>query len=364
MDLVINARFLTQRVTGVQRYAREVTPRVAAALGSDRVVGIAPRGAADAGALGYPVVTAGATSGHLWEQLELPRLRPDARALLWSPCNVGPLAVARQVLTLHDVFSVSRPQWVSRPFHLWYSALLPPLTRRVRRIITVSRWSRDQIMEYLDVPEEKLVVIPEGVDPRFSPPEPGAMERARRALDLPDEYVLVLGSLEPRKNLERVVIAWSRLPEESRPPLLIAGGSGLAKVFGDYDAARLVDREGVRLLGYVPDEHLPALYAGATLFVYASLEEGFGLPPLEALACGTDVVTSNTSAMAEHCAPYATLVDPTSVEDIGRGIASALSSRASPEERSRRAAAVRAAFDWDRTARETVRVIGEASSAG
>src|SRR5690606_11888582 len=84
MDLVIHARFLTQRVTGVERYAREVTPRVAAALGSDRVVGIAPRGAADAGALGYPVVTAGATSGHLWEQLELPRLRPDARALLWS----------------------------------------------------------------------------------------------------------------------------------------------------------------------------------------------------------------------------------------------------------------------------------------
>ncbi len=364
MDLVINARFLTHRVTGVERYAREVTRRVASSYEEGRVVGVAPRSADGEDTLGYPVVKAGVGSGHPWEQLELPLLRPSARALLWSPCNVGPLAVARQVLTLHDVFSLSRPEWVSRPFHLWYRTLLPPLTRRVRAVITVSRWSRDQIMEHLNVPEEKLVVIPEGVDPRFSPPDREAMERTRRALDLPDEYVLALGSLEPRKNLERVVLAWSRLPEESRPPLLIAGGSGLSQVFGSYDAGRLVGRHGVRLLGYVPDEHLPALYAGATLFVYASLEEGFGLPPLEALACGADVVTSNTSAMAEHCAPYATLVEPTSVEDIARGIESALSSAASAEERSRRAADVRDTFDWDRTTRETMRAIREASLAG
>lgn len=360
MKLTVNARFLSQRVTGVQRYAREMTRRLPAVEGVESVLGVAPRNAEDAVAM--PLTRGGRLKGHAWEQLELPRLVPRDSDVLWSPCNVGPVAVRRQVVTLHDVFSITRPGWVSRPFRAWYGVLLPALTRSARKIITVSEWSRGEIAEALGIDPDKIVVVPEGVDERFSVPSEEARRAVRERLDLPDAFILTVGSLEPRKNLERVVRAWAALPPNERLPLLIAGGLGDRRIFGDYDTDRLLAEPDVRLLGYVSDEDLPALFGSATLMVYAALEEGFGLPPVEALATGAEVVTSDTSAMAENCRDFARLVDPLSEESIRNGIARALASPASVEDRLARSEAVRRRFDWDEAAARTAAILANAAS--
>jgi glycosyltransferase involved in cell wall biosynthesis len=174
---------------------------------------------------------------------------------------------------------------------------------------------------------------------------------------LPREFILTLSSLEPRKNLERVVNAWLRLDEEDRPPLVIAGGLGVQKVFGSYSIGDLRRHKGIQLLGYVPDEDVAALYSAATIFVYASLLEGFGLPPLEAMACGATVVTSNTSAMKETSGGLAFLVDPNSIESIANGIVEALGTKRSPADRDRLSEYVRDRFNWSNTANQIAKIL-------
>lgn len=357
MNVSVNSRFLTQRVTGVQRYAREITSRLPGLSGVDSVIALSPRPPIDDFAL-TPLVR-GHFSGHVWEQVELPSLIPRNSDVLWSPCNVGPVTASSHVVTIHDLFSISRPEWVSRAFRAWYGVLLPILSRRAARIITVSDWSKTEIVKVLRVPEHRVHVIPEGVDSRFSPPSPTALEAARSRLRLPDQYILTLGSLEPRKNLERVVRGWAGSRAARDLPLLIGGGLGSKRVFGDFQTDALLDDPRVRHLGYVSDEDLPAVIGGATLLVYAALEEGFGLPPIEALACGTEVVTSNTSAMAEYCSSYCQLVDPLSVANISEGIDSALSAMPNQEARYLRAGEVRRRFDWTTAAQLTVDVFRE-----
>lgn len=354
MNISVNARFLTQRTTGVQRYAREITARLPDVDGVSSVTPLAPRMTN----YDFPLepTMGGRLQGHSWEQLELPALVPPTSDLLWSPCNVGPVAVRPHVVTIHDLFSITRPQWVSRAFRTWYGLLLPVLARRAAKVITVSEWSKSEIVSHLRIPEDKVQVIPEGVDDRFSAPTPEALESVKRKLNLPDEYILTLGSLEPRKNLERVVRGWASSAAGSDLPLLIAGGLGSRRVFGTYDAQHVLETPGVRLLGYVSDEDLPTVIGGAKLLVYAALEEGFGLPPIEALACGTEVVTSNTSAMAEYCGRYCQLVDPYSDESIGDGIDRALASMPTLSERLARASEVRYRFDWANASTATVNV--------
>ncbi len=353
MKLEVNARFLTQRLTGAQRYALEVGARLPSRLGAPLTLLTPDR--EQMLSLPGELKPCGRLGGHPWEQLELPRARSRER-LLFSPCNVGPLAVSRQVLTIHDVFSIQRPQWVSRAFHRWYSFLLPRLARRVAHIITVSDYAKGTIVESLKVAPDKVTVTPLGVDRRFRPAAAADIEGVRERLGLPERFILTLGSLEPRKNLASVLDAWARFPGDSRPPFVIAGGLGNSAVFGAYQPQALPS-EGVMLLGYVPDELLPALYSAATLFVYPSFEEGFGLPPLEALACGATVVTSNTSAMREICAPYATLIDPYDAASLAEGMQAALELAEAPELRRRRAHEVAQRFTWERTTEQLAEVL-------
>lgn len=363
MKVVLNARFYTHRMTGVERYAHELSQEVAAGLeASDDFEALTPLAATPTEVPPYPLHHRGRLSGHAWEQLLLPSLVPNDADVLWSPCNVGPVAVRNQVVTLHDVFSITRPQWVSRKFHYWYRLLLPALTRRARHVITVSEWSRSQILEALPIPAHKVSVIAEGVGRQFVPASEEDVAEVNERLALPAEFILALGSIEPRKNLRRTIQAWSALPQGSRPPLLIAGGLGDSRIFGTYDDQALLASPGIKRLGYVPDELLPALYSRATLFVYVPLEEGFGLPPIEALACGADVVTSDTSALAEYCGPYAHLVDPTSVESIANGLQVALESRSPSATREVRASEVSARFDWEVAAQRTIEVFRSAAS--
>ena len=205
----INLRSQSAGLRGVQRYTARVQRELA-----ERLTPVAPRSPMHG------------VRGHLWEQTVLPRMIGDA--LLWSPANTGPLSIANQVLTLHDLGSLEHPEWYSRLFSAWYRWLTPELIKRVRRVITTSRYSRERLLARLNIDQSKVVVVNGGVDINFCPRPEDEIARVRSDLGIPSpHYLLSFGAQEPRKNLPRLLAAWSscvvRLPEEIW--LVIAGAN-------------------------------------------------------------------------------------------------------------------------------------------
>jgi glycosyltransferase involved in cell wall biosynthesis len=291
-EIVVNGRFEGRRLTGVERYASEILrclgPRVRVIKPTETLIGL---------------------RGHLWEQFLLPRALAEDE-FLWSPANTGPLAVTRQDVTLHDLSVLDHPEWFAPSFRLWYLCMLPWLAKRARNVLTVSEHSRRSIIKRFKLPEEKVTAIPNGVNLRqFHPCDPAPV---RAKYELADRYILCVGSLDPRKNVERLLQAWSRLSDIQELELVIVGSR--SNVFRPVDLGGSSRR--TRFLGYVPDEDLPALYAGSTFFIMPSLFEGFGLTVLEAMACGAPVITSHAGALPEVAGDAALQVDPTSVEGM------------------------------------------------
>ncbi len=328
--IAVNARVLHRKaMTGVERFTLEVVRR----LGS-RVRLISPARPLD----GF--------AGHAWEQGILPvRL---GGAALWSPANTGPLAVANQAATIHDMSVFDHPQWFAPRFAAWYRFLLPRLARRARRIITVSEFSKERIVTRLGVAASRVVVIPPGVDAaRFHPSGDAEILRVQRRYQLPTVYVLAVGSLEPRKNLGKLFRAWQIVQREyPESALAVAGGAG--RVHRNTGFERLP--EGVRLLGHVDDADLPGLYGGAAAFVMPSVYEGFGLPVLEAMACGAPVAASRAGGLVESVGDAGLLIDPANVETMAHAICRMMFEEALRRDLIQRGFARIGAFSWEQTA--------------
>jgi glycosyltransferase involved in cell wall biosynthesis len=329
-----NLRTLGSQTTGVQRYLLGLLPHLPPELSSVK-----------------PSRALQGIKGHLWEQLYLPTQLK--RRLLWSPGNTGPLGVSRQVVTLHDAAPLDHPEWFERKFALWYSALLPRLIRKVRAIITVSQFSKERIVQLTGVESERVHVISNGVDRRFQRIDPKTVKETIARLGLTDPYILFVGSLEPRKNLKMLLETW-QLGKFDGATLAVAGATG--QVFQRFQIESIP--KGVRLLGRVEDDLLPALYSGAAGFVYGSIYEGFGLPPLEALACGCPIAVSDIPPHRAVCDQTALYFDPLSPEDLLRKLEELLrldsARRASMAEQGLRRAAL---YSWETAAAQTWRIL-------
>ena len=177
----VNLRTLSYGITGVQRYLLSLLAHMPGELNSLK-----------------PSRALQGIRGHLWEQFYLPTQLKGR--LLWSPGNTGPLCVSRQVLTLHDAASLDHPEWFEKKFALWYNALLPRLVRKVRSVITVSHFSKERIVALTQVDPERVHVISNGVESRFRPSDPQAVEQLRIKFKLPEPYILFVGSLEPGRT--------------------------------------------------------------------------------------------------------------------------------------------------------------------
>lgn len=339
--MLLNARILQQPMTGVGRYLDEVL----AAWPGAPPARIDPPGWAIQG-----------LKGHAWEQLVLPtRVGGE---LLWSPVHSGPLAVANQVVTVHDLVPLDHPEWLNRGFARWYGFMLPRLVRRARHVIAISEFTRERLLEATGLSDDRVTVIHNGVGARFRPSAGDERRDMRDRLGLGDtRYLLSVGTLEPRKNLPGLLRAWRqalpRLPDDLE--LVIAGAPGRASVFAESKMDELPAR--VRRVGRVSDEMLPSLYAEAEWFVYLSLYEGFGLPPLEAMACGTPAIVSDIPVFREVTSDASIAVPPLDTDAVTEAMVTAVDDSALRDRLSERGLRQAAKFDWQETARRTREVL-------
>jgi glycosyltransferase involved in cell wall biosynthesis len=281
----------------------------------------------------------------LWEQITLPGLcRKMDCAVAHHPITTSPLLSrgVKNVVTLHDLNFLKHPEWYSRTFRAVYSFTALPGLVRASRVVAVSDYVRNEAGQRLGIEEERLRRIYNGV--RFvQNGDPFAHS------DVP--YVLCVGSLQPHKNLIRLILAFRQLREQ-RPDLELWIVGRPQWGFSEMpELKEYLGTPGLQMLGYLSDEELQAAYANALVFCYPSLEEGFGLPVLEAMTCGTLVVASNASCLPEIAGGHAELVDPLSPDSIAAGIQSILDlPPAEREERIRRGRGWAEGFTWQTAA--------------
>ena len=299
-----------------------------------------------------------ARSRWLWMQTILPgtihNSQPEichftnALAPLWQP--------APYVLTIHDASLFVYGHYHPWARHLTMRLTLPLVARRASAIITVSQHSRQDLIRVLGLDPQKIHVIYEAAADNFRPVEdPASLAHLRRKYELPEKFLLYVGTLEPRKNLLRLLRAVKQIRDEGLPyHLVLAGGMGWMMETFEQEVRALDLQDALHYLGYIPTQDLPGLFSLATVFTFPSLYEGFGLPPLEAMACGTPVLTSDRSSLAEICGDAAYLVDPRSEEAIAAGLGALLRDEDLRQDLRRKGLQRVTGFSWERAARETI----------
>ncbi len=274
--------------------------------------------------------------GVLWQQTKLAHIRAD---VLWCPHGTLPLASrVPAVITMHDLTTITMPLRHEAKTLLAFNLFVGRSIDRAKKIACVSRAVADDLLRGFAVAPSKVEIVPNGVDEFFSP---GSGAR---------DYLLYAGTLEPRKGIDDLIAAWRMLPAP-RPRLLLCGGRGW----------RTHVPNDVEVTGYVPRERLRELYRGALAFVYPSHYEGFGIPPLEAMACGTPVIATPTGAIPDYATGAALLVPIADREALRDAMAKLIASRSLREELATRGTERAAKFRWDASARLMTGLLAEAA---
>lgn len=310
---VLNSRFLTQNLTGVQRYAYELLKQVHKRTGNaEYILPTQPINDRYEIAEGLKLQKIGKYKSHIWEQLDLPAYlnKSTNKPLLLNLCNTAPLFYKNQIVTVHDIAYI-RGNWHSQSFRTFYKIVIPVVLKNSRHVITVSEFSKKEIMEVYKIPSDKISVV---YNAGFSKLDIEKSDRGQMELKHP--YILSVGSIDPRKNLKRLIKAFLDLKRSDLSLYLIGAYNPNFKSDPELDSLLKMNSGRIVFLGYRTDAELIYLYQNALCFVYPSLYEGFGLPPIEAMSNNCPVITSNISSLPEICGDAALYCDPFSIDDI------------------------------------------------
>jgi glycosyltransferase involved in cell wall biosynthesis len=362
IQLAVNGTFLMKPVTGVQRYAIEMI-RGLQQVGFRDLKIISPPGYLGNEFLGYevmrdPLKINWKNQWWMWEQFRLPRLlKALNNCILWSPCNIGPLSVQNQIVTMHDAAVFFGSEWFSTAGGTYYRWIMPKLGKKAKHIFTVSQFSKNELIRYKIATEEKISVVYNGVSNIFLDYQKSALFE-----NVDQKYVITIGSRDPRKNISTLIDAWTRLDPALKKDLnlVIIGG----KNRGFADEKLVINSNDIQLVGYLPDDEMINFMRKAILFVYPSLYEGFGLPPLEAMALGVPVLCSNTTSIPEICGNAAEYCDPTSVSDIAEKLASLLTDKHRRIQLSKLGLEHVKKYSWQHSAREFVEQLKKIQHSG
>ncbi len=327
LPLVVNAKFLTQAVTGTQRFAINIALELKRQ--QPKTIFLAPPAIKNQqlaydlevkiiGSRNYHIYKKlRLPAGHFWEQFDLPRyLSQHGYPRLLNLANLAPFFYTNNVVTIHDIAFKLYPQFFSHRFAWFYNFLVPRLAHRARHIFTVSQFSKTELCRHLLIPAHKVSVVYNAADFKKLPQNPGS--------PYPWPYILSVGALEPRKNISRLITAFQKLPNKDLRLVIV--GAGSPQIFGkmaELSSVNLVPTttdSRIIFTGYLEDKELINLYAGAEVFCYPSLYEGFGLPPLEAQACGCPVLVSDRTSLPEIFGNSALYCNPEDIDDIAENL--------------------------------------------
>lgn len=299
----------------------------------------------------------------LWTHLRLSGelLRRPVDALFVPSHVIPPVHPRASVVTIHDLGYLHEPEAHTAGARRYLDLSTRWSAWAARRVIAISAATRDDLVRHYRVPPEKIRVIPHGIEEAFRPLPSEEVDRVRADLGLDRPYILFVGTLQPRKNIPRLIAAFDRLASSDPDlTLVLAGKRGWLAETIDVALAASPHRDRIRLLGHLPDDALPALYNGASVLALPSLYEGFGLPALEAMACGTPAVVSDRGSLPEVVGEAGIVVDPLDVAAIAAGLERALDPTTREQ---RREAGLRhvAGFRWDVAGMRTLGVIEEAA---
>jgi glycosyltransferase involved in cell wall biosynthesis len=343
------------RQTGVSRYLTELIDALPQAMTSNDELALF--GASSPRLSGSP------PSRIVWEQTVLPILAARRRVdVLHGPVNVVPwLGRVPSVVTLHDFAFLHYPEHLSAQRRAWLVSATQRSARKAARVITVSQSTADDLSAWLELPAERIAVVPLAPSPSVAPLRDDALAEFCRRQGIDRPFVLAVGTLEPRKNLPTLLRAFARVARELPHDLVLVGPEGwlsdeLHRTIGDV---RLGDR--LRMTGFVSDADLGGWYSAADLFAFPSYYEGFGLPSLEAMRCGVPVVASDSSCFPEIVGDAGVLLDPRDIDGWAEALVTLLRDPARRAELVRRGRARAAGFTWSRTAAETYAVYRSAA---
>lgn len=333
---LINARFLQEEhPTGVGRFGLEIVRRIHKKFPD--VPLLAPFNIPEKWTKLFPLTQFGRLKGAAWEQIELPLFLRGEKRVLLNVANTCPLAYSHNATVIHDLIPLTHPQWYSRQARFYFRFMLPRVARRSLHLFTVSVATKLELQELLQVTDDRMTVASNCAGEEWSPDK----NKPKYA----EAYFLAVSSLDPRKNFRRLIEAFRKLNVPNLK-LVIAGSAhkAFSEWLGDCDTSNVI------FTGYLSDEELRNLYTHAEAFLFPSLKEGFGIPPLEAMRCGCPVITSALPVFREVCGDAALFIDPENVESIREGMLTMLQNRSMRAQLIEKGTKRAQFFSWEKSA--------------
>lgn len=313
--IYINGRFLEQSITGVQRFASELVLALAQIRFDLTIIVPNKSKVLNQSFLhGLRVEEVIGGTGHYWEQVTLPKyLKKIGSPLLLNLCNSAPIFYKNKISTHHDITYVKFPESYSWKFRWFYKTLTPLFLNNSHLVITVSDFSKKDISEFYNIPLEKIIVIYNAVSPSFQ------LKNIQHGFEAKEKFALAVSSPNYHKNFARMIEAYSQA-NVSYKIKIIGSASGVFSTTSDNQHTTQIDQTKIEFAGRVTDEQLIQLYQDAEFFIFPSLYEGFGIPPLEAQSCGCPVISSNAASLPEVLKESVLYFDPLNVADIQKAV--------------------------------------------